>query len=423
MSLRRTLYLALLTLAACSDTSSQGAGDTDASDVSGSRPVPQTDAGDAVERDIEIDDALVSDTVDDTAEQPDTGAADDADDAVDAPDAVEDDGADDSVSHSDVDGVCVAIEATAASTVLPVDIIWIVDNSLSMQEEVELISANINAFTSFIGGSGIDYRVVMIAYDDPTVGDGVYHVCVPPPLSATAPGVCPAGRDVDGERYLHVREIVDSNNGLTIAIEEFPTYRSFLRPEAIQHLIIVSDDNAEQTADAFLTAWRALAPWLADTVVHSIVTLTRADIRDPFDDSCNRPGCPCGYAVGTQHMELSRATSGEIFSICEADWSTIFGSIAESVVEGTVLPCSYSVPPPSDGLGEVDPRLVNVFFTPAAGTRTLVPGRDSASECGDSPGWYWPVAGSTERLELCPASCGLIDGEIDLEFGCLTIKG
>jgi hypothetical protein len=199
VSLRRTLFSTLLILAACSDTSSQGAGDTDASDVTGSRPVPETDAGDAVERDIELDDddALVSDTVDDAVEQTDAGPADDADDAVeaiDAPDAVADAGSDDAVSASDVDGVCVAIEATAASTVLPVDIIWIVDNSLSMQEEVELISANINAFASFIGGSGIDYRVVMIAYDDPTVGDGVYHVCVPPPLSATARGICMSAR-------------------------------------------------------------------------------------------------------------------------------------------------------------------------------------------------------------------------------------
>jgi hypothetical protein len=69
------------------------------------------------------------------------------------------------------------------------------------------------------------------------------------------------------------------------------------------------------------------------------------------------------------------------------------------------------------------PRRVNVFFTPTGGTRTLVPGVDTAADCGAAPGWYWPEAPATDRVQLCPASCGLIDGAVELELGCLTIKG
>ena len=432
MTMARLYPFLALALAACSSDSS-ASGAPDGTVDSGSRPLP----GDADEQG-ETHDTGADRADDDTGSAP-VDATDDANVALDAlddadpsTDAQERDTVPDTDpvtpdvdggAADDVDEVCVATGATATSTVLPVDVLWIVDNSLSMQEEVELISDNINAFASFIGASGIDYHVVMLAYDDPTVGDGVYHVCVPPPLSGTAPGVCPTGRDVDGERYLHVREIVDSTNGLTKALEEFPAYQAFLRPEAVQHIIVVSDDNAEQAAADFLADWRALAPWLADTVVHSIVTTSRAEISDPFDDSCRRPGCPCGFAVGTNHMDLSRATGGETFSICEADWSSIFGAIAESVVEGTVLPCSYEVTPPPGESIEIDPRRVNVFFTPTGGTRTLVPGVDTAADCGAAPGWYWPEAPATDRVELCPASCGLIDGAVELELGCLTIKG
>ena len=432
MPMARLYPLLLLALAACSSDSTSS-GEPDRPADSGSRPSPGDADGPDETRDtgsIDPDDDT-GPAPDDTTVEPgaDIDAVDDSGPAADGLEQDVDDDTDpttpdaDGGAAEDIDEVCVATGATATSTVLPVDVLWIVDNSLSMQEEVELISDNINAFASFIGTSGIDYRVVMLAYDDPTVGDGVYHVCVPPPLSGTAPGVCPTGRDVDGERYLHVREIVDSTNGLTRAIEEFPAYRAFLRPEAVQHIIVVSDDNAEQTASDFLADWRALAPWLADTVVHSIVTTSRAEISDPFDDSCTRPGCPCGFAVGSNHMDLSRATGGEIFSICEADWSSIFGAIAESVVAGTVLPCSYEVTPPPGELIEIDPRRVNVFFTPAGGARTLVPGVDSAADCGTAPGWYWPEAPATDRVQLCPASCGLIDGVVELELGCLTIKG
>lgn len=419
----------LLTLAACSNPSGQGVRSSESGDDGGRRPLPSDDGGDRPGTDAGAD-ATEPDVVQprDIAAAPDAPAPADAEAGSDTAQADSAGGADvlnpvDAGGRTDADDVCVATGATAASSVLPVDTIWIVDNSLSMQEEVELISANINAFASFIGSSGIDYRVVMLAYDDPTVGDGWYHVCVPPPLSNTAVGVCPRGRDVDADRYLHVREIVDSTNGLTIALREFAEYRDFLRPEAVQHLVVVSDDNAEQSADDFLAAWRAQAPWLADTVVHSIVTQTRAEIRDPFDDSCTRPGCPCGYAVGSVHMELSRTTGGESFSICDADWSAIFDAIADTVVEGTVLPCSYDVAAPAGELLEIDAGRVNVFFTPAGGSRTLVPGRDAASDCGDGPGWYWPAQPATGRVELCPASCGLIDGAVELEFGCLTVKG
>jgi hypothetical protein len=365
------------------------------------------------------DDAVAADV--DTVGADDTSAADvsapeDATDATDATDTSAD------VPTGDTGGVCVAVEGVAESTVLPVDIIWVVDNSLSMQEEVELISDNINAFASFIAASGIDYRVVMLSYDDPVVGDGWYHVCVPPPLSNTAAGVCPTGRDVDSARYLHVREIVDSRKSLTELIANYADFSGFLRPEALHHIILVTDDNDDLTSASFLSQWRALASWLDDTVVHSIVTTRRADIRDPFDDSCTTPGCPCGYAVGTALMDLSTATAGEVFSICEADWGSIFSAIAASVVEGTVLPCSYDVPPPEDDESAVDAERVNVFFTPAGGSRTLVPGVDTAGECGVEPGWYWPTAGDVSRIELCPASCGLIDGNVELEFGCRTIK-
>ncbi|MEK6608683.1 MAG: hypothetical protein AABZ30_13570 [Myxococcota bacterium] len=71
-------------------------------------------------------------------------------------------------------GPCVATDVVAENVVLPVDIIWIVDSSGSMDFENDVVQNNLNAFSTAIAGSGVDYRVVLIGSKE--------SMCVPPPL-------------------------------------------------------------------------------------------------------------------------------------------------------------------------------------------------------------------------------------------------
>ena len=352
------------------------------------------------------------------AESPDTGSGDDTTDAA---------AADASDGSADGPVICATTTAPAVPAVLPADIIWVVDNSLSMQEEVTAVSANLNRFANFIISSGIDAQVVMVSNDDPTVGDGKYHVCVPPPLSATAAGVCPLGRDLDGERYYHERVTIEGvsssntrTNALTAIVNGYPNYRSRLRPGATTHIVVVSDDDSAITAAEFDAQLAGLAPgFLRRPIVHSIVTRDATELESNMD-GCVVAGCPCGYRVGTEYLGLSAATGGIVQSICAADWGPVSDAIAAAVVETTSVPCLYAMPAPSGGL-TVNPEQVNVYSV-AAGERTLIPNVADALACGTEPGWYYDDPAYPRTVFLCGAACVSVTGSVEIDFGCDTVK-
>src|SRR5262249_26006498 len=63
----------------------------------------------------------------------------------------------------------------------PVDVIFIVDNSCSMSDEIDGIQNNINTnFAQIVGPNGIDFRVILIAEHGPVSDDSI---CIDPPLS------------------------------------------------------------------------------------------------------------------------------------------------------------------------------------------------------------------------------------------------
>lgn len=353
----------------------------------------------------------------------DTVSSEDATDSsgADAADSAASDGS------SDAPVICATTTAAALPTVLPADIIWVVDNSLSMEEEVAAVSSNLNRFATFITASGIDAQVVMISNDDPTIGDGKYHVCVPPPLSATAAGVCPTGRDIDGERYYHERFTIEGvsgsdtrTNALTAIAERHPNYRSRLRPGATTHIVVVSDDDSAMTAADFDARIAALSPgFLRRPVVHSIVTRDSTEIESSFD-GCVVAGCPCGYRVGTAYLGLSAATGGTVQSICTADWGPVFDAIAAAVVETTSVPCVYAIPSPGGGL-TVNPEQVNVYSA-ASGERTLIPNVAGPDGCGAEAGWYYDDPADPRVVNLCGASCVSVTGSVEIDFGCDTVK-
>src|SRR5438128_1176514 len=58
---------------------------------------------------------------------------------------------------------CATGVATADHKLLPVDIIWVVDNSASMKPAVDQVNAGIKDFAAAIDAKGLDYKVIMLA--------------------------------------------------------------------------------------------------------------------------------------------------------------------------------------------------------------------------------------------------------------------
>ena len=86
----------------------------------------------------------------------------------------------------------------------PIDIILVLDNSVSMAGELEAVERNINThFARILEESGADYRVILISRhrtaDRTRIGEARTAVCITEPLSALAG--CPASAPGHSERF------------------------------------------------------------------------------------------------------------------------------------------------------------------------------------------------------------------------------
>jgi hypothetical protein len=308
-----------------------------------------------------------------------------------------DDG-DDSTTGPD-SAPCAATAVTAMEAKRPSDIIWVIDNSGSMDEEEQRVQDNMNVFAQKIAASGIDYHVVVIA--------DVTHINVPPPLGG-------------GTRLQQVNINIDSHNALEKVIEAYPMYQSFLRPGALKHIVVVSDDESDWSKAMFEGQVTALpAPGFgADWRLHAVVA---EDLGFGFP-----PGhCfTLAAAPGTIYIALQQAHMGLFYSLCDTNWDPLFVALGQAVGQGGTLPCAFALPTPPVGQS-LDPSKVNFVYTPSGGQPTTIANVSSMAGCGGGQGWYYDDPAAPTQIIVCPGTCSTLEadktGKIDVAFGCSTV--
>ncbi len=395
---------------------------------------------------------------------------------------------------SDVDGSGPSIDATsdvdggycAFSEVQPhragVDIVFIIDNSHSMGDEITKTLANINQFAQIIANSGLDYQVIMLSAkgtnltdmseDVPNLkgssltGDMPLEVCVPPPLGIGEDGGC--GDNAPDFHHLdHWPVGIASHNGMWMAINMYQQeytwvddagppgggWRQWARFDATKYFIIISDDDAHYPDPAFgdaATIGTATEPW--DVFDKLILNDERFGPPGMFGDEQQRkyvynavvgwvypdggslppeqgggcvsaPGTDYNWAQspGEQHQLLAQLTGGIVDSICKEDWTAVLGNLADVVV--STIGCEYLIPVPE--AGTIDPQQVAIQYTPQGGEPQLLIQVTDQSKCGQYPdAWYYDDNTSPSKVILCPQACSSIGasetGQVDLLFGCAT---
>ena len=312
-----------------------------------------------------------------------------------------------------IDEVCAQSTVAAQTVALPADIIWAVDQSTSMGEETAHVQAKINHFASLIHATTIDFRVVMIAS---TTGQN--PICVPPPL---ADGACG-----DHDRFRLVDTHVDSHDALTKIVDELPSYADFLRPNAVKHFVVVSDDDAITArignALAFQNELANVQPKLFDRwIFHAIYAYGAAPVvgcLGPFG---------AGSLYGFTYADLVSQTQGAQGQICLDDWQPVFDAITTAVVTNSSFSCEYTIPEPDEGA--LDPQKVNVQFLPGGSPpghrvyRVSGPG-DCAVGTGEG-GWFFDDENDPETIHLCPETCDVLSAdpaaEVEVTFGCASV--
>ncbi len=310
------------------------------------------------------------------------------------------------------DSACAA--EVAAAKKRPIDIIWVVDTSGSMSEEIAQIKANINTqFANILAASGLDYQVIMIA----TKGTGSFQVCVAPPLGGPNCGANPP-------LFHPIPQTVASTNSLSLILSTYDNanlalnWQQYLRFDAVKVFVEVTDDNSALSGNSFDMQLLAKMPSgmfgtaaSRNYVFHSIIGVTAGNPAVK---------CPSAVNIGAQYQVLSTLTGGGMYPVCDADYSPIFNAIANGIASS--LACSFTMPQPQDG-GAIDPNNVAMSYTPTGMAAMNIPHvMDQASCNGD--GWYYDDNVNPTQLILCPTTCTTVKadtgGKIDILLGCLT---
>lgn len=284
----------------------------------------------------------------------------------------------------------------------PVDVVWAIDSSRSMQDERARLQATINDFAQRVRAEVADLHVVTLSELD----------LVPAPLGT------------DPSSYLFVPFYVDSKEALRVLIDQAPSYQAFLRPDALLHLVIVSDDDSLLSAEEFRQ--RADATFGRPYTLHAIASPDvngepcRSEVPSPI---CLQSGIQavCGAAlVGAEYYRAAELTEGLTINVCLDDWSRVLGPLSDAVVGAMPIPCgnelSLATAPQT-----VDARLVVSGLDPQPFTQV-----DGAASCGDGALSFYrelTAGASQQRVVLCPWACGEVErsgGNVEIGLDCAT---
>jgi hypothetical protein len=306
-------------------------------------------------------------------------------------------------------GECTGRTFDANNGIAPVDIVWVIDNSGSMDEEASLIQERMNDFAAAIVTSGIeDYHVVVMTAEG--------WVTVPPPLGT------------DPEHFLFVNEDVQSNDPLNDALGRIADYRDFIRPDSVFHFVFVTDDESDLSAGSFNAM---METEVGRTYVANVIASPPGSMSTmcPIPGFCLPPmeGCagPHGEAAanGDQYWALATSTGGARLSICAEDWTALFDDLLAVVAAPTRIPCRFEIPPPPDGM-TFDRDRVNLVFNPGDGSGPVTIPRASDA-CASGRGWVYDDDAAPTQIILCPSDCSTVEGDVGgnvtVQLGCATV--
>lgn len=324
------------------------------------------------------------------------------------------------------DSQCAAISQTAQNQLQPADVVWAIDNSGSMSDEIAFVRANMNAFSHQIAQSGVDVHIVLVSATwsaDPN-GDAKGSggrgrgngLCIEAPLGS---GSCP--NDSKLPVYQHVAQTVGSQDALDMILSTYAQYAPTLRPSATKSFVVVTDDDAVRAdmagalgpamrSAAFMSSVKALDPTLFTSFkVHGIYAFTK---------------CAQAAAVGQVYTELANATGGLRGDLCLQDFKPVFDELARGIVSASRVDCEWAIPAPQGqafDVGKVNVRYATAA-QPAAQTVLHV---DAPAQCPASGGWFYDDNSKPTHISVCPATCDAIRADpsvkFDILFGCPTL--
>jgi hypothetical protein len=135
------------------------------------------------------------------------------------------------------------------------------------------------------------------------------------------------------------------------------------------------------------------------------------------------------YAIGLEGSAeedmRSIATAGGTESIFISSSGDAQAKLLEALtaIRGKTLSCDFPLPKPTAG-SDLDPKRINVTFTPATGAPITFGQVPSAADCATTNSWHYDNAAAPTRIFLCPTACDAVRADsaskLEILMGCTT---
>jgi hypothetical protein len=97
---------------------------------------------------------------------------------------------------------------------------------------------------------------------------------------------------------------------------------------------------------------------------------------------------------------------------------------ALNAIRGMTLSCDFAVPMPAQTGAVIDPKKINITYSPATGSAMTLGQVPSAADCAAAAGWHYDNAAAPTRVFLCPSACDLVrrdqNARLQILLGCAT---
>ncbi len=209
-----------------------------------------------------------------------------------------------------------------------VDILFVVDDSCSMDPYQTALGQNFRDFVQFAEAQGLDYHMGVTTTDTTNrVGgrllpiDGAAQNRIVTPRSVPSPDTVFQQNAVAGISGSATERGFEGAYLALTPPHVFGHNAGFLRAEAVLSIVFVSDEpeQSTNTVDFYANFFRSIKGFRNTNL------FSASSIAPPDPNPGN-----CGFGSGIRYLEMARRTGGVEDEICTPDWSTTLEALAET---------------------------------------------------------------------------------------------
>lgn len=186
----------------------------------------------------------------------------------------------------------------------PVDIVWAIDGSVSMQGEIVAIGSRLMSLMRSLTAAGADVRMTVLSSFDPVA----------------------LGSDEPSANYHFVLADVQNSNLLAVLLSDFSQYAPWLRPGVPTDVLVASDGDSTLEVASFTSQLQAL-------LGHPFTFHALAEPSYLFGS------CATAEQPGVHYEALTTQTGGVFQTICTSNWSASFDALSAGVISDAPLVC------------------------------------------------------------------------------------